>query len=132
MQYALARGDSTAVRGRFTEILQARRSDLPGDLAPQFAFLEASAVLAAGDTASAVRHLDAMLASLPALRTTILFEPSQAGGLVRAMVLRADLAAVQRDRESIARWVRAVTALWDRSEPELQVIVRRMRSLAQD
>jgi hypothetical protein len=50
--------------------------------------------------------------------------------LVRAMALRADLAAASGDHAAAARWAQAVTILWSDADQFLQPTVRRMRELA--
>ena len=58
---------------------------------------------------------------------TLLSEPSQAAGLVRAMALRAELAAVANDERTARQWAEPVVALWGETEDEeLQGLVRKM------
>jgi hypothetical protein len=55
---------------------------------------------------------------------------ARAGTLVRALALRADLAARVGDRAASRVWARAVAVLWSGADPFLQPLVRRMARLA--
>jgi hypothetical protein len=92
-------------------------------------YLEAWLQAAIGDTARALSWLDVSLAHMRDLRPTLL-DQRQAGGLVRAMVLRADLASAAGDRAAARWWGNAVATLWQGADPELRPIVDRMRRLA--
>ena len=130
MQQALARGDIRAVRGQFDSLRIARASSRPGDVAIDYTYLEAWMRAQIGDTVAAVRQLDRTLDALPTLGTYLLDMPSQAGGLVRSMMLRAELAVALRDAPNASRWANAVATLWANADPELQPYVKRMRTIA--
>jgi len=89
----------------------------------------AQLALATGDTVLASRLLDGLLQRLPTLATTAFAGVEQAACLVRAMALRAELAARTGDRETAVRWVRNVAALWSAGDAETRAIVDRLRSL---
>jgi hypothetical protein len=57
-------------------------------------------------------------------------DPTEAAGLVRAMALRAELAARAGDRSTARQWAEPVTILWLDADPELRPVVDRMRALA--
>ncbi|MGH7582563.1 MAG: protein kinase domain-containing protein [Gemmatimonadales bacterium] len=97
---------------------------------PEAVFAEARLLLATGDTAAAVGWLDRMFAVMPMLDPQTLSRVSNAAALVRAMALRADLAAGADDSLAAARWARPVVILWSGSDGFLQPIVRRMARLA--
>jgi serine/threonine protein kinase len=128
MQSALSRGDRAAVRTQFLA-LRGVRSTSFGDVAAHNVYHEAWLVLQAGDTSAAIQHLDGLLGALASLRTSALDEATDAAGLVRAMALRADLAAARGDRSKAREWARPVSILWRRADPELQGLVRRMNGL---
>jgi serine/threonine-protein kinase len=130
MQQALARGDRAAVRRKFDSLRMARASSRPGDVAIDYTYLEAWLRTQIGDTAAAVRQLDRSLDALPTLSSFLLDIPSQAGGLVRAMMLRAELANAAGDAPNASRWANAVATLWENADPELQPFVTRMRGIA--
>jgi hypothetical protein len=50
--------------------------------------------------------------------------------VVRAMALRADLAAAAGDRVTATRWADGVATLWQSAEPALRPVAERMRRLA--
>jgi hypothetical protein len=129
MQWALLNHDAAAVRKAFERGRAMRRIALPGDIALDHVFHETWVLLQVGDTATARDYLDRTLAALSALRTTVSREPLQAGALVRAMALRAELAAAAGDRTTARRWAEPVTILWRDSDPELRPIVERMRRI---
>ena len=56
-------------------------------------------------------------------------DPIHAATLVRAMVLRADLARQAGDREIARRWAGAVVELWADADAPLQPTVQRMRAM---
>jgi len=51
-------------------------------------------------------------------------------GLVRAMALRAELAAAAGDRRTARWWAQRVTILWRDADDPLRSVVERMRALA--
>jgi tetratricopeptide (TPR) repeat protein len=131
MQWALANGDPDAVRGAFERGRVMRRIALPGDIALDHVFHEAWVLVQLGDTVTATAYLDRTLAALSALRTSVSREPPQAGALVRAMALRAELAGAAGDSATARRWAEPVTILWRDADPELRPTVERMKRLAQ-
>jgi hypothetical protein len=90
---------------------------------------EALLLLQLGDTAAATRLLDQSLEALPTLGTYLLEYVPQAGALVRAMALRAELAGRAGEGPTAARWARAVVTLWADADPALQPVLQRMRPL---
>jgi hypothetical protein len=133
MQSALERGDPAAARARFADLRGVRRRVLatPGNLALQMVFREAWLIAIAGDTTAAIEHLDATLNALAQTRTSLLDGAAEAAGLVRAMALRAELAAARGERATSQRWARLVTDLWHAADPELGLLGRRMKALAE-
>ena len=130
MQWALAHGDTATVRRQWTEVQRARRNQRPGDVAIDGTFTETSLLLAWGDTAAALDHLDGSLEALPTLGLDLIAQLPQAAGLVRAMALRAELAERAGDRATASRWARAVSILWADADALLQPLVDRMRAMA--
>jgi hypothetical protein len=55
---------------------------------------------------------------------------SHLGSLVRAMVLRAQLAESRGDHANAARWARSVTTLWSEPDADLAPITRQMSAIA--
>ena len=130
-QVAFLRADSAAVRQMFDE-RRVRRRDLPPGLVTLDAIYPEAALLAAmGDTRGAVAWLDPTLAALFTVSTEKLADPANAGALLRAMMLRADLASQLGDLSTAARWAHAVVALWSGGDPAVQPVVNRMQRLAE-
>ncbi len=131
MQQALARSQTSVVRAQFDSLARLRENDRPGDVSPDAMYQEAWLLAAAGDTTAAIRKLDLSLSALPTLGNSILDYVPQAAGLVRAMILRADLAQSRGDVTTARKWSRAASILWANADPSLQPVVRRMRSTAE-
>jgi tetratricopeptide (TPR) repeat protein len=131
LQWRLAQGDTGAVRQRLAAVAAARRFVPPGAVAIDATYNEAWLALGLGDAAGARRRLDAPLTALPTLGNALLTEVPQAAALVRAMGLRAELAAGAGDRERAQWWGRAVVTLWSDADPVLQPFVHRMEILSQ-
>lgn len=130
IQWAMAHGDTAAVRAELVRQAGFRARSRAGDIAVNGTYGEAQVLLQLGDTAAAVALLDLSLQALPTLGTYLLDRPEQVGCAVRAMALRAELAARARDAAVAARWARAVTTLWTKSDPPLEPLLQRMRALA--
>ncbi len=130
MQRAVARGDPAAARARYDRVRTLRRWRRPTDVAISNTYGEAWLFLDLGDTAAAAAVLDSSLNNLPGLGGTLLDYVPQAAGLVRAMALRAELAAAAGDQRTARWWAQRVTTLWRDADAPLQPLVRRMRLLA--
>jgi hypothetical protein len=122
-------GDIPSARKQLAELHSRRGQLLPGAVAADATFVEAWLMVQLGDSATASAFLDRTLGALPTQRTALLDETPQAAGLVRAMALRAELAAASGDSTSAGHWARAVATLWSNAEPALQPVVRRMHAL---
>jgi tetratricopeptide (TPR) repeat protein len=129
MQYALAHGNTAAVRARFARLERGRRNERPGYVAIDGTFHEAWLWLALGDTARATQLLDASLNALPTLGSYLVWEPQQPAGLVRAMALRARLAAQAGDSPTATRWADAVRTLWSDADAAFQPFVDSLGAL---
>jgi tetratricopeptide (TPR) repeat protein len=130
LQWQLVNGDSAGVRSTFRWLDSLRGEQRAGDLSIDGVFLEAWILVELGDTAAAVRRLDRSLGALRGHGTHLVTEMPQAGGLVKAMALRAALAAAVGDTAIGRRWAEAVVVLWSDAEvDELQATVRAMQDL---
>ena len=83
-----------------------------------------------GDAAGAITRLDPTLNAIRSTASQDLAFTSQAGSLIRAMILRADLARQVGDAATARLWARAVVELWSGADPFLQPTVQRMQQLA--
>ena len=129
LEQAVAAGDRPAFRAIYGSMTAYRSLDRPGDTSMDYTYMESWMLAALGDTAGATAHLDRSLEALPTLGGFILNYPAHSAALVRAMGLRAELAAAAGDTASAARWGAAVATLWSHADPELQPYVRTMCAL---
>lgn len=128
-QGAILMGDHAAARAAAGALKRAQASRRPADRTADVAFPEAWIHAAVGDTASAVATLDSLLSAIRWMGPGALGEVGRAGSLVRAMVLRAEIAAELGDHEVARQWARTVTTLWTAADPTLQPVVSRLRRL---
>ncbi len=131
MQWALSQGDDAAVRSTYQELTVLRSDMAPGQIALQTVFHEALLLLGIGDTLSASDYLGRTLGAMRALRTSVVMEAPQATSLVRAMALRAQLAAASGDEEIAKNWATKVIQLWRDGEQDVRPVVDRMRQIAE-
>ncbi len=130
-QWALAHGDTMAVRAAFAAELEQHQGVLTqAGSPPDGVYLDARLLLAIGDTSAAERTLDAPLNDLSTLHSYLFQYLPLAGALVRTMALRAEVADQRRDPRTARRWAAAVVALWSGAEPALQGEVNRMKQIA--
>ena len=130
MQWGIAHGDTSAVRAQLAQLAGFRNRARAGDVAIDGTYAEAVVLLRLHDTTAATAALDFSLQALPTLGTALLEQPEQVGCAIRAMALRAELAAAAGDKAATARWADAVTTLWTDADPPVAPVLRRMRVLA--
>jgi len=130
MQWAIAHGDTAAVRRELARQAGFRTRARAGDVAIDGTYAEAGMLLQLRDTAAALALLDLSLQALPTLGTHLLEQPEQVGCALRAMALRAELAARAGDSVAAARWARAVVSLLTHPDPPLEPLHRRLTTLA--
>jgi tetratricopeptide (TPR) repeat protein len=130
-QIAFARGELATARAILDSLDRDRETMRPGDMAVNLAVRHAAVRLNLGDTASAVRILDNTLEAIPTLSASIFGEHAlEPVMLLRAMVMRADLAA-GTDPAAARRWSRVVLELWRNAEAPLKPTLARMERLSQ-
>ncbi len=130
IQRAASRHDTAAVRAQLGAVAKMRSLGRPGELSIYLTYQEAWLLLQVGDTAAAARQLDASLTALPTLNPYLLDHVQDAAFLVRAMVLRSDIAANSGDARTAQRWGSAVAELWAGADAPLRGEVARMRERA--
>jgi Tfp pilus assembly protein PilF len=91
---------------------------------------EALLELRAGDTTAAATRLTEALSAMPTLGLDLLSRMPQAGSLVRAMMLRARLAARAGDAAAARTWAAGAATLWGAADPGLRADLEEMRRLA--
>jgi hypothetical protein len=131
MQYNLAHGDTIAVRKELQRQASLRTRSRAGDVAINGTYAETLILLQLHDSAAAIATLDHSLRALPTLGSYLLEQPEQVGCAIRAMALRAELAARAGDRGTASQWAHAVTALWSNADAPLRATTARMRELLQ-
>lgn len=130
LQQALHERGARAFRAGFDSLQVARKDLRPGDVAIDYTYHEAWLLAAVGDTVRAVAHLDRSLQAMSTLGTFLESQPSQAAGLVRAMMLRARLAAARGDPGTATKWARAAGTLWAKGSISLRPDIAEMQGLA--
>jgi tetratricopeptide (TPR) repeat protein len=130
LQQAFAKSDMRTLTALLLGVTEDAKTQRPGDISLDFTYQVAWLRVAIGDTAAAVRLLDGALDALPALSPPSLRDAASAASAGRAMVLRAEIANRQGDREAQQKWARAVVDLWATADQPLQPVVAKMRVLA--
>jgi tRNA A-37 threonylcarbamoyl transferase component Bud32/tetratricopeptide (TPR) repeat protein len=131
IQRAASKHDTASVHKLLEAVAKIRALGRPGELSIYLTYQEAWLLLQVGDTAGAVRQLDATLTALPTLDPSLLLDHVQdAPFLVRAMALRSDLAANAGDQRTASRWGTAVSELWAGADAPLAGVVARMKGRA--
>ena len=130
LQRALTRGDRAQASRQLGAINAIRATQRPGDVAIDATLAEIRALLVHGDTTMARERLGRILDVLPTLSSDLLLEVPQAAALVRAMALRAELAAMAGDSVQARRWAAVVVTLWSGGEGDTPAILSRMRGLS--
>ncbi len=123
-------GDTSALRATLRRLTDARRWARPSDVTMDGLFPEASALAAIGDSTGAGRWLDPTLRMLQLAPARDLASVARAGSLVRAMALRAEIAAGGGDALVARQWARSVAVLWVDADEFLQPTVARMVRLS--
>jgi hypothetical protein len=98
---AVMRGDMSAARIALSEV--DRRAD-PGVPTPDITLARARLWLVVGDSLRASRTLDTALNAVRSYDPQVLTDPVNAGSLVSAMLLRAQLARAHGDTRGSQRW----------------------------
>jgi hypothetical protein len=124
---AATRGDSARLRVAVDTLRRLRQFWPPAQVSFDAVVPEAAVMARAGQAPTAAAWLDQALTALRVSQPNT--DPIHVATLVRAMVLRADLARQAGDRETARRWAGAVVELWADADAPLQPTVRRMRAL---
>jgi tRNA A-37 threonylcarbamoyl transferase component Bud32/tetratricopeptide (TPR) repeat protein len=127
---ASLRSDTSSVRRIFADVKAARRMALAPDLTFDALYPEAWLLASLKDPRAAIAWLDPTLGTLSASAPQKFVDPANAGALVQAMALRADLAEQTGDHGTAAQWARVVSILWGGADAFLQPTVLRMLALA--
>jgi serine/threonine-protein kinase len=129
-QASAAAGQFDDARAVFAKLREQRQGVLPERVTFDAIYPEARLMVFLGSPADAARWLDGPLGSLHRAAPQALADVFNAGALVRAMALRAELASQMGDRTTSARWAKAVRILWAGADPYLAPVLQRMAHLA--
>ncbi|HEX2718765.1 MAG TPA: protein kinase [Gemmatimonadaceae bacterium] len=130
MRQAMARQDSSSARRASAKLAAATAKYAPGTMGIDRIDRHARALLLLGDSTAAIAQLDAGLGALPRSRSILVSVVPQAGSIVPAMALRAELAWRRGDRATFERWARPVVLLWRDADPPLQATIATIRERA--
>jgi DNA-binding SARP family transcriptional activator/tetratricopeptide (TPR) repeat protein len=127
----------TAVRGRDTAEVRSLLGTLAEqrinlsfrDIAVDQLLQESLSSLAIGDSVAAAAMLDKMLTTLPGQSTRLVSQVPTSAALMRAMLLRAELAHNAGDFATARRWATPVAELWRRADTNLARQVQPFHSL---
>ncbi len=128
-QWYRKRGDTLSLRAALDSSALTRRNRKPSSIAIEGVYQMSVLHLAVRDTAAAVRMLDESLEAMPGMGRDLLNRPAAAGALVRAMVLRSQVASRLGDTPTARRWAVAATTLWAHADPAFQPTVDSLRRI---
>jgi serine/threonine-protein kinase len=126
--FAVARGDTAEGRRRLQRLEAVERGKSPGNDI-RAAIPVAQTWLALRDTGEAIRRLDAVLRTLPALDIGLLTDVEEPALLVRTLALRAELADRLGDSSSALSYANAVLVLWKNADRTLSPLLQSMRTI---
>lgn len=128
-QLAFSAGHRETVRSALNVLQQERAQIRAGDVSLDALYPESWLWLSIGDTARAIDQLDAALDGLRRQGTDMLSGIARAGGYVRAMALRAEIAKARGDTAKARSMAARVANLWSEADSVLQPIVQRMNDI---
>ena len=124
-------GDLPRARRTLAELRNQRRWQAldASAVTPDGYYAEAAVLFALGDPNGAAAWLDTYLGAVPAADVQNFLDVARAGPFVRAMALRAEIAAALGEPAEARRWAHALLALWSASDDVLAPVTRRMTEL---
>ena len=121
-------GRTADVRARLSSFGRIRQLTGSDEVYPDALFDESRLWLATGDSAAALGWIDQYLPRLRFLTPTVLNDATAMAGVLRLVILRADLANSRGDAATARNWAAAVREVWSASDPDLQAVTRRLSS----
>jgi tetratricopeptide (TPR) repeat protein len=128
-QAAYAKGDLAGAHRILEDEQRFRASGRPADMTLDITYSGAWTLAALGDRAAAVAWLDPVLNAAQLYPPEVISRLANAGALMRAMILRAELARASGDSATARRWARPVAILWRDADPFLRATVREMQMM---
>jgi tetratricopeptide (TPR) repeat protein len=129
-QAAYTKGDQAGARRTLTTEGQYRATSRAADLTLDITYTGAWTLAALGDRAVAIDWLDPVLNAAALYPPEVISRPANAGALMRAMILRAELARASGDAVNARRWASPVAILWADADPFLRPLVQSMHTMA--
>jgi hypothetical protein len=129
-QAAFAKGDLASARKTLATEAEYRATTRAADLTLDITYTGAWTLAALGDRAVAIEWLDPVLNAAQLYPPEVISRPANAGALMRAMILRAELARASGDAVNARRWARPVAILWADADPFLRPLVQAMHTMA--
>lgn len=120
---SIARGNLRAARMVTDSLAALHRTSAPGEITMDVVLQESWLRAAAGDTTGAMQFLDNSLGGLSRAPPNLVARPMLAASLVRAMILRADLARDTHDPGTAKKWHDAAVSLWIRGDAPMQQLL---------
>lgn len=111
MQSALVRRDTAAIRTMWTQLKKVRLGAAPDSYSIDTMYQEAWVFADCGFDREAAEHLDLVLAAIPSGSPQLTLKVEQSAALVRALRLRGELYARERNAEASTRLQRQALAL---------------------
>jgi tetratricopeptide (TPR) repeat protein len=129
-QYALARADSVGARRILSERKRLRALRRPADRTLDITYSAAWTLAAMGDRSEAMEWLGPVLDASQMYPPQVINRLANAGALMRAMILRAQLAQAGGDTATARRWAQPVVLLWSDADSFLRPAVEAMHTMA--
>jgi len=126
---ALARGDSVAARAALGQYRRDLEDRATLAITPDVLTAEAALHWQVGDTALAIRMLDASLADVGPLGPTVMSNPLFSAGAARALLLRAAMDRLRGRRDGFSE--RAGRLLWSKSAQPMDEVIQRYLEVLQ-
>jgi hypothetical protein len=127
---ALTRLDTLLVRRALSDFAAQWRPAL-GTPTPDIIYPAARFLTSIGDTVRAIEWLDRTLKGLRTYDPRVLADHGTAASLMRAVMMRAELAGETGDEASAGRWGGVMAVLWSSADRELRQDVRRISRFAE-
>jgi eukaryotic-like serine/threonine-protein kinase len=123
-QLAFVNGNGDSARAILSSMASRRESLRPADRTLDITYPGACLVLSADGVAAAMMWIDPVLNGAQFFPPEHLSQPANAGGFMRALLLRAELARRSGDPAEAARWDRPVDILWANADPGLKASIK--------
>jgi hypothetical protein len=128
-QARLSMGDTIGARAVFPQMKVGRGLSRPADFTLDITYPAAWMLAALGDPKEAVEWLEPVLNAAKGYPPQVISRVANAGGLMRGLLLRAELADLAGDTATARRWRTPVEILWQNADPSLRPFLHGRRTL---